>query len=123
MNPGITQCPFASHTVAAFIDAGGSPLPIATILPSAPTAMYPVKGSRSDEAIEKMYAFRTTSFAGACATVCNCVTIPSKQTTHIQIRRERRGIPFLTLPPMRRQEDLRSDSDVLPHPLPSNTRY
>jgi hypothetical protein len=67
MNPGIIHFPAASYVVVADKPEGGEPVPIAVMVSSFPTTMYPVKGFSCPGTMVKRSAFVMSSFAsGAC---------------------------------------------------------
>jgi hypothetical protein len=67
MNPGIIHFPAALYVVVADKPDGGEPVPIAVMVSSFPTTMYPVKGFSCPGTIVKRSAFVMSSFAcGAC---------------------------------------------------------
>src|SRR5271154_4284692 len=63
MNPGIIHSPAASYVVVADKPDGGEPGPIAVMVSSFPTTMYPVKGFSCPGTMVKRSAFVMSSFA------------------------------------------------------------
>jgi hypothetical protein len=85
MNPGIIHFPAALYVVVADKPDGGEPVPIAVMVSSFPTTMYPVKGFSCPGTIVKRSAFVMSSFAcGACV---RATLTPAKDNERIRTKR------------------------------------